>query len=128
MEHVRDPLQIAKDANRLLRDGGMVAFITHNYHGTLNRVLGRRSPIIDVEHLQLFSPLSMQALLKEADFTGIVVKSFWNRYPIRYWIRLLPLPLSVKRGVVRLLESVGLAGICVSANVGNLLSIGYKKD
>ena len=128
LEHVRDPLQISRDVHRLLRDGGMVAFITHNYRGTLNRILGQRSPIIDIEHLQLFSPPSIHALLYNAGFCDIVVKSFWNRYPLRYWMRLLPLSAARKRSVITMLESVGLAGISVTANVGNMVSIGYKRS
>jgi SAM-dependent methyltransferase len=126
LEHVRDPLQIARDVHKILREDGMVAFITHNYRGTLNRLLGRRSPIIDIEHLQLFSLPSIRALLENSGFSGIKVMPFWNRYPLRYWMRLLPLPLTRKRALIGLANRTGLGGIPVAANVGNMLSIGYK--
>jgi SAM-dependent methyltransferase len=126
LEHVRDPLLIARDVHKILRKDGMVAFITHNYRGTLNRLLGRRSPIIDIEHLQLFSPPSIRVLLENAGFTGIKVMPFWNCYPLRYWMRLLPLPPTRKRALIALANRAGLGGVPVAANVGNMLSVGYK--
>jgi hypothetical protein len=54
MEHVLDPKVIALPAFRLLRPGGAFVTVTHDHRGRLNRLLGRRSPIIDIEHLQLF--------------------------------------------------------------------------
>jgi SAM-dependent methyltransferase len=128
LEHVRDPLQIARDVHSLLRPGGMVVFIAHNYRGLLNRMLGRRSPIVDIEHLQLFSPASVHRLLEEAGFSDIEVRSFWNQYPLRYWLRLLPVGAGVKNGLAGFLEKIGLGGLAVSANVGNMLSIGYRRQ
>ncbi len=128
LEHVRDPLQIARDVHGLLRPDGMVVFITHNYRGLLNRVLGRRSPIIDIEHLQLFSPVSVRRLLEEAGFSDIEVRSFWNQYPLRYWLRLLPISVDFKKALVGFLEKVGLEKVAVSANVGNMISIGYRRQ
>lgn len=128
LEHVRDPLQIARDIHGLLRPGGVVVFIAHNYRGLLNSLLGRRSPIMDIEHLQLFSPRSVRRLLENAGFTDVVVRSFWNRYPLRYWLRLLPVSAGLKKRLVGFLETVGLGGMAVSANVGNMLAIGYRKQ
>lgn len=126
LEHVRDPLQIARDVHKLLRPGGMVVFITHNYRGLLNQLLGRRSPIVDIEHLQLFSPRSVRKLLEESGFSGIDVRSFSNQYPLRYWLRLLPVNAGMKHGLAGFLEKLGMGGMAISANVGNMISIGYK--
>jgi SAM-dependent methyltransferase len=64
LEHVRDPREIAESVHRLLKPGGVFATVTHDYRSTVNRILGRRSPIIDVEHMQLFSPDSLVELYK----------------------------------------------------------------
>lgn len=126
MEHVRDPREIVTAALRLLRPGGALALVTHDYRGIVNRLLGRRSPIIDIEHMQLFSPISIRRLLESSGFRSVEVSAFANRYALRYWVRLLPLPVSIKAAMIRLLGSLGLAEHKVTLPVGNMLSVGFR--
>lgn len=125
LEHVRDPSEIVSAARRLLRPGGAIALVTHDYRSGVNRLLGRRSPIIDIEHMQLFSPISIRQLLERNDFESIGVQSFQNRYALRYWMRLLPLGVGSKQSMIKVLDAIGLADIKLSFNVGNMLSFGY---
>jgi len=126
LEHVRDPNEIVSAASHLLRPGGAIAVVTHDYRSTINRILGRRSPIIDIEHMQLFSPGSIRELLERNGFESIEVKSFQNRYSLRYWVRLLPLRVGLKQSVIKVLDTIGLADNKLSFNVGNMLSFGYR--
>jgi hypothetical protein len=84
LEHMDDPGSFAKTAFNLLEPGGMIALVVHNWQGLINRTLGLRSPIIDIEHLQLFNPTSVTTLLKQAGFEDVTVKPISNRYPLRY--------------------------------------------
>lgn len=126
LEHVPDPRALAASCVRLLRPGGALALVTHDYAAPLNRVLGRRSPIIDIEHLQLLCRPSLERLLKDAGLKAITVSGLVNRYPLRYWLRLAPLPGIVRSAVVGLLGVTGLGQAKLAANVGNLLAIGRK--
>ncbi len=126
LEHVRDPHEIVSAASRLLRPGGAIALVTHDYRSGINRLLGRRSPIIDIEHMQLFSPRSIKQLLERNGFESIGVNSFKNRYALRYWMRLLPLGVGPKQSMIRGLDALGMADIKLSFNVGNMLSFGYR--
>ena len=125
-EHLFDPLQMCRDAFRLLTPGGAVLFIGHNRRAVSARVMGRRSPIFDIEHLQLFSPGSARRLLSSAGFGNVEVGSLLNRYPIAYWTKLLPLPSSLKRSLLGLLNGSRLGRIPVALPAGNLFAIGYK--
>src|ERR1700722_14489521 len=124
LEHVPDPRKLVEGAFDLLEPGGLLALITHNADGALNRLLGRRSPIIDIEHLQLFSPDNMTFLLGKAKFKRVAIESFRNGYPRRYWLRLAPLPM--KQKVLALADATGVGGLSVSANVGNILTTAWK--
>jgi len=128
LEHVPDPRALAHSCARLLRPGGMLALVTHDYTAPLNRLLGRRSPIIDIEHLQIFCPASLDRLLRDAGLPPREIRAFSNRYPLRYWLRLTPLPAGVKRAIAAALGLVHLDRIRLSANVGNLIAIGRKSD
>ncbi|WP_164712579.1 class I SAM-dependent methyltransferase [Methylobacterium currus] len=126
LEHVPDPRGLTRAAYDLLRPGGRIAFVTHDYRAPINRLLGRRSPIIDIEHMQLFCPASLRRLLGEAGFGEIAIGPLRNRYPLRYWLRLLPLPGPLKPAALSAAEALGLGRRSVGLNVGNLLSVARK--
>jgi SAM-dependent methyltransferase len=126
LEHVSAPRELTQACFRLLAPGGTVAFVTHDYMARLNRWLGRRSPIIDIEHLQIFCPQSLRRLLADAGFSNIRTAPIVNRYPLRYWARLAPLPSPAKKLGLSVMERVGLGGVRLSVNVGNLMAFGRK--
>jgi len=84
IEHVPDPLGLCRDARALLRPGGALYLVCHNRRALLARALGMKSPIFDVEHLQLFSPASVRALLERAGFSRVETRPLVNRYPLSY--------------------------------------------
>lgn len=126
LEHVKEPREIAESVLRLLKPGGAFVTVTHDYQSTVNRLLGRRSPIIDVEHMQLFSPRSIAELYRRSGYVDVAVKPFANRYALAYWTRLLPLPPKFKRAAIRALSIIGLDRWKVSCNVGNMVSVGFR--
>jgi SAM-dependent methyltransferase len=127
MEHVRDPNIIAHSALRLLRPGGAFVTVTHDYRSLVNRLLGKRSPIIDIEHMQLFSKRSVRHLFESSGYADVTVKAFVNTYSLRYWMRLAPLPRGIKSAVTSLMASIGLDNVKLGVNVGTLITTGFKR-
>lgn len=126
MEHLEDPRELCASALQLLKPGGAIYLITHDYDSWVTRLLGRKSPIFDVEHLQLFSKSSLRYLLDSCGFERIEIRAIRNRYPLSYWCRLVPIPKRAKRLFIRLLNATRIGRIPVSVNTGNLAVIGYK--
>jgi SAM-dependent methyltransferase len=126
LEHVAEPQALVRSCERLLRPGGLLALVTHDYLAPLNRLLGRRSPIIDIEHLQLFCRPSLERLLQDAGLPPREIHALVNRYPLRYWLRLTPLPGGLKRAAGGLLGLTGLNRVRLGVNVGNLFALGGK--
>ena len=127
MEHVRDPDIVASAVFHLLRPGGAFVTVTHDYRSLVNRLLGRRSPIIDIEHMQLFSECSMRYLFENAGYTDITVSAFVNTYSLRYWMRLAPLPHGIKSGLSSLMATMGVDNAKLGVNVGNFITSGFKR-
>jgi SAM-dependent methyltransferase len=128
LEHVPDPWALVQSCARLLHPGGALALVTHDYAAPLNRLLGRRSPIIDIAHLQLFCRPSLDYLLHAVGLPPQEIRALVNRYPLRYWLRLTPLPGGLKRAIAGLLRLTGLDRVRLGADVGNLMAIGRKPD
>lgn len=126
MEHVFDPLALCREAYRIIKPGGLFFIVCHNRRALLARLLGRRSPIYDIEHLQLFSPRSVRALLERAGFREIEVRPLVNQYPLSYWAKLAPLPSGLKDGLLALLAKTGLGRRAIAVPVGNLAAIAVR--
>lgn len=126
LEHMADPAKFVGEVYELLEPGGMIAVVVHNWRAGLNRLLGLRSPIIDVEHLQLFNPQSVQTLLAQAGFSSIRIQVIANTYPLRYWLRLTPFPAAVKSMMTSALSRIGLDTAQIPLRVGNMLAVGRK--
>jgi SAM-dependent methyltransferase len=126
IEHVYDPLRLCQEAFGLLRPGGAFFLVFHNRRALLARAMGLRSPIFDIEHLQLFSRRSIRAVLARASFARVDVRTVINRYPLNYWGRLAPLPAAWKGKALALLRASGLGRLPIAAPVGNLAAFAYK--
>ena len=129
LEHIENPLKFLADANRLLKPGGTIMVVTHNYRHWLMRLMGRTSPIVDIEHLQLFSPRSLSFALARAGFDDARIRAFRNTYPAHYWVKLAPLPAPLKLKLIALLRRGGrrsLGAVPISLKVGNMLGWAKK--
>jgi SAM-dependent methyltransferase len=126
IEHVPDPAQLCRDAYELLAPGGALMIVCHDRRAPLNRVLGMRSPIVDIEHLQLFSQDSARALLERTGFTGVEVRRMTNRYPLHYWLKLAPVPRRLKEPLVGGARRGPLRSLALSLPVGNLSVVGFR--
>ena len=128
LEHVLDPMALATAAWRLLRPNGALITVTHDYRSFINRVLGRRSPILDIEHQQIFWQRSIVQLFGRTGFERISARPFANTYAVRYWWRLMPLPPTAKRMLGRITDRSRLGRMRLSLRVGNTISIGFKPE
>jgi SAM-dependent methyltransferase len=126
LEHLYDPLDMCRNAYGMLKKGGAVLFVCHNRRAFSARMMGVKSPIFDIEHLQLFSPRSASFLLQECGFERITVKTVANSYPLGYWAKLFPFPSGMKASIINLLARTGIGEIPLAIPAGNIAVIGYK--
>ena len=107
-------------ARRALKASGGLLLIGHSHRAMSTKLLGRKSPIFDIEHLQLFSPISLRRLLHRAGFSRVRIMPVFNRYPVQYWARLFPMPRSTKQRTLRLLESTRIGRMVIPLPAGNV--------
>ena len=126
MSHAPDPSEIATTAFEALEPGGAFFVIEHDRRAPLNRLLGRKSPIYDVEHLQLFDERSLGALFAKSGFSRLSARPLVNTYPLSYWIRLAPLPARAKSAILRSRALSRALDVEVSLAAGNIAFVGFK--
>jgi SAM-dependent methyltransferase len=126
LEHVPDPLSLCRSVRDLLLPGGMFVCVAHDFRAPLARLLGARSPIYDIEHLQLFSAASLGRLLEHSGYRGVDVHSLRNAYPLHYWLRLAPLPARLKSSLEAWARRSRTGRMVLSARVGNIVGTGIR--
>jgi SAM-dependent methyltransferase len=126
VEHVSDPISVFESLKLCLNDGGRIAIVCHNRLSFVNRILRTKSPIYDIEHQQIFTKEGIKALFQRMNMEVEFCKSFKNRYSLKYWIRLLPIPSSVRKILSCVPKAV--LGLKFSLNVGNVMIIGRVKS
>lgn len=126
IEHLYDPAESCCQMTSLLSEGGALFIVCHNRRAWSARLLGRRSPIFDIEHLQLFSPSSLRALLDRCGLQDVHVTTVINTYPLRYWVKLMPLPAAVKNPLLRTLSATRIGAVPISLPAGNIAAWGYR--
>lgn len=127
LEHLYDPMEMCRNAYKILKNGGAVFLICHNRRSFSTKLLGTKSPIFDIEHLQLFSSKSARYMLEQAGFVSVKIKTVFNRYPLHYWVKLFPIPMNLKSAVISILKKTGVGYMLLSIPAGNIAVIGYKK-
>ena len=120
LDHIADPVALLEECRRALRPGGAVLAFNHDAAAWSARLLGERSPIVDVEHTYLYSCDTMRRLFGKAGFEGIEVGPVRNTYSVAYVLRLVPLPDAVKRRLLPRVSASRLGRRRVEVPLGNL--------
>jgi SAM-dependent methyltransferase len=126
IEHLADPPTFCRDAWRTLKPGGALFLIGHNRRALSARLLGRNSPIFDIEQLQLFSPTSVRRLLNTSGFERIETRVVYNRYAVQYWVQLFPFSKAFKKWLLRFLKQNRIGEFVIPLPAGNIAAIAYK--
>jgi SAM-dependent methyltransferase len=119
-DHLAHPNEILKTCREVLRPGGLALFINHDVGAWTNRLLGERSPVIDIEHIYLFDTNTMAKIFRKNGFEVVRVFPVENSYPLYYWMKMAPWPDSWKRKLIPAMKQTGLGRIELSWKAGNL--------
>jgi len=125
-DHISDPGALLDECRRLLKPGGLMLCFNHNIAAASARLLGERSPIIDIEHTYLYSPATIARLFEKHAFKTLETGSARNTYHLYYLTRLLPLPGLFKRPLLGLLKDTQVGSIRLTVPLGNLYIIAQK--
>ncbi len=126
LDHLPDPRAVLDLCLTLLRPGGLLLSVHHNVRALSARVMGERSPIVDVEHTYLFSADTTRRFFEASGFTVLRAAPIWNRVSLRHVLHLAPLPDFLKRGLERLPRS--FLERTVSLPLGNLGLVARRPD
>ena len=126
-DHIPNPNEFLATCSEALMPGGLILCFNHNIKAVSARVLGEKSPIIDIEHTFLYSPETIRILFQKNGFKVWDVGSAWNYVNLVNIVRLFPLTRNLKIKFLGLFEHWPKLGqISMSLPLGNLYLIAQK--
>jgi SAM-dependent methyltransferase len=125
-DHIPEPNALLQECFSVLKPGGLILFLNHNVNSVSAKLLGAKSPIIDLEHTYLYSPRTLMRITQKHGFRVRSFGAVWNIYSLHYLVRLLPLPSSFKKPLLRKLQQNAIGKIQFPAPLGNLYLIAQK--
>lgn len=128
LDHIIDPNSFLQITFGLLKKGGKVLFIMHDTNGLSVKLFGEKSAIYDIEHIYLFNQHNLTKIFYNHKFKKIKTFSVKNRYPLQYWMRMVPLPQFAKPYFLKMLQFTGLGEIPFSVRAGNIGIVASKTD
>jgi len=126
LDHIFDPGTLLETCFEILKPGGFVLCLNHNVEALSARLMKHRSPIIDIEHTYLYSPVTLAKLLTKLRFQVKESGGVRNRYSLEYLLRLVPSPAGIKKAVLQMANSTGLGRLSFSVPLGNLYMLAQK--
>ncbi len=126
-DHIPDPGALLAECFALLKPAGLMLFINHNVGAVSARLLGRLSPIVDIEHTYLYSSDTMTRLCRLHGFTIAAAGTAFNTYSLSYLARLLPLPAVGKKPLLAALDNTPFGRIRLTVPLGNLRLVARKE-
>lgn len=128
LDHIPNPNDVLGTCHGLLAPGGITYWICHDIEHWLPKLLGKRCPMIDIEHTVLYNKRTIRALFEQNGFEVLDVFSVANKYPLGYWLHLAPIPGAIRNVFQKLFAVTGLEKLLLRANLGNQGIVARKKD
>lgn len=125
-DHLPDPGSVLDQVRTVLKPAGVLLCFHHNVQSFSARLLGERSPIVDIEHCYLYSPATMNLLLEKHGFEILQSGVAANSLSLRHLVHLLPVSPALKRGFQVAAERTRAGGIPLRLRLGNLFTIAKK--
>ena len=124
-DHIPEPNKFLKECYYLLKRNGFILSFNHNVDSFSAKLLGEKSPIIDIEHTFLYSSKTIQAIFKKNRF--IINKVYFpkNTLSIKHLFWLLPIPKKIKQKIVK--SESELLNKKINIKIGNICIEGQKK-
>jgi SAM-dependent methyltransferase len=120
LDHLTHPNEVLRACRTLLEPGGVALFINHDAGAWTNRLLGERSPIIDIEHTYLYNKKTMASIFRKNGFEVLRIFPVRNEYPLAYWCKMAPMPAWLKTRVLPTVKRSRFGRWIIPMRAGNL--------
>ncbi len=125
LDHISNPNVFLKECLKIIQPGGFILAFNHNIDSFSAKLLGKKSPIIDIEHTFFYSPKTQSLIFNKNLFVIKKVYCPVNIISLRHLIWLFPIPKNIKKFLI---TSNIFNNINIPVRLGNLCIIAQKES
>lgn len=121
-DHIPNPNQFLSECFKILKPKGFILSFNHNVNSFSSKLLGEKSPIVDIEHTFLYNPKTMELIFNKNGYQILRIYSPKNTLSIKHLFWLIPIPKFLKIKILNLkskflnhIINIKLGNICLEA-------------
>jgi len=126
IEHIADLDKLLEGCFKCLKKNGVVLCISHNVDSFFSKILKDKCPIINNEHIYIFSKKTLQKIFLRKKFQVIEIGSVANIYSLNYWFKMMPIPRFLKKIIFNLSSFLKISNKKIKIKAGNIFIIAKK--
>ncbi len=125
-DHIAEPNIFLQNCFKILKDDGFILAINHNAKSFSARIMGEKSPIIDIGHAYLYDLTTMKKVFEQNNFVVHNVFPIKNTVSIERLIQLLPIRSTTSEKIQKLGRLLKINKCSLKLPLGNLGIIAQK--
>lgn len=125
-DHIAEPNIFLQNCLKILKDDGFILAINHNAKSFSAKIMGEKSPIIDIGHAYLYDLTTMKKIFEKNNFFVHNVFSIKNVVSIERLIQLLPIDSTKTDKILKLGKLLRINKFLLKLPLGNLGIIAQK--
>ena len=125
-DHIAEPNIFLQNCFNVLKEGGFILAINHNAKSFSAKIMGEKSPIIDIGHAYLYDLTTMKKIFEQNNFVVHNVFPIKNTVSIERLIQLLPIKSSTSEKIQQLARLLKINKCLLKLPLGNLGIIAQK--
>jgi|TARA_B110000467_G_scaffold161276_1_gene182056 2-polyprenyl-3-methyl-5-hydroxy-6-metoxy-1,4-benzoquinol methylase len=125
-DHIAEPNIFLQNCFNVLKEGGFILAINHNAKSFSAKIMGEKSPIIDIGHTYLYDLTTMKQIFKQNNFVVHNVFPIKNTVSIERLIQLLPIKSSTSEKIQQLARLLKINKCLLKLPLGNLGIVAQK--
>ncbi len=125
-DHIAEPDVFLQNCFRVLKNDGFILAINHNAKSFSAKILGEKSPIIDIGHAYLYDLTTMRKIFEKNNFFVHGVFPIKNIVSIERLIQLLPMDSTKTDKIIKLTRLLKINKFSLKLPLGNLGIIAQK--
>jgi SAM-dependent methyltransferase len=125
-DHIPNPNRFLSECYKLLKLNGHILAFNHNVDSFSSKLLGEKSPIVDIEHTFLYSSKTIKTIFQKNGFTINKVYFPKNTLSIKHLFWLIPIPKNIKLSILKSKNKI--LNNKVNLKLGNICIEGEKNE